>query len=255
METDSVGTSDHDPATGLPIGPEVASDPAARPGRVTLDGRYVVLSPLDRALHGRALWEALQLPDSDRLWRYLPEGPFPDRSSFEARLEAHASSDDPLFYAVVDKDSARAQGWASLMRVKPQHRCLEVGYILYSLFLQRTRGATEAMYLLARYIFEELGYRRYEWKCDSLNQPSRRAAQRLGFTFEGVFRQHMIIKGRSRDTAWFSILDTDWPSLKARFERWLDPDNFDSQGRQRTALSALAAESGNQRSRGRAGQR
>jgi RimJ/RimL family protein N-acetyltransferase len=139
----------------------------------------------------------------------------------------------------VDRATGRAVGYASYLRIEPAHRVIEVGSILYTPLLQRTRGATEAMYLMARYIFEELGYRRYEWKCDSRNEPSRRAAERLGFTFEGIFRQHMIVKGGNRDTAWYSMLDSEWGERKAAFERWLDPGNFDAAGRQRTGLAPV----------------
>jgi RimJ/RimL family protein N-acetyltransferase len=150
-----------------------------------------------------------------------------------------AASEDPLFYAIVDRASGRAVGRAALMRIEPLHRVIEVGSILFTPPLQRTRGATEAMYLMARYVFDELGYRRYEWKCNALNEPSRAAALRLGFTYEGLFRQHMIIKGRNRDTAWYSMIDTEWQARRARFETWLAPENFDASGRQRTALSTI----------------
>jgi RimJ/RimL family protein N-acetyltransferase len=176
--------------------------------------------------------------DHDELWTYLFEGPFHDRASFDEATRRMAQSDDPLFYAIIDKASGLAVGRAALMRIEPAHRVIEVGSILYTPQLQRTRGATEAMYLLARYIFEDLGYRRYEWKCNALNAPSRAAALRLGFTYEGIFRQHMIVKGKSRDTAWYSMLDGEWPARKARFEAWLAPANFDASGRQKTALSA-----------------
>jgi RimJ/RimL family protein N-acetyltransferase len=151
-------------------------------------------------------------------------------------MQRAAASDDPLYYAIVDKPSGAAVGRSALMRIDPVHRVIEVGSIVYSAPLQRTRGATEAMYLLARYVFETLGYRRYEWKCNALNHPSRAAALRLGFTFEGIFRQHMIVKGRNRDTAWYSMVDSEWPALKTRFERWLSPGNFDDGGRQRMSL-------------------
>ena len=163
-------------------------------------------------------------------------GPFLDRSTFDPWLQERAALDDPFTYAIADATSGVALGLAALMRVDPPNRVIEVGSIVYSHALQRTRGATEAMYLLARYAFDELGYRRYEWKCNALNAPSRAAALRLGFTFEGVFRQHMIVKGRNRDSAWFSMLDAEWPERKAAFERWLAPENFDLDGRQRTRL-------------------
>lgn len=201
------------------------------PQRTTLTGRYVTLVPLDPETHTESLWQNSQDPT---LWTYLFDGPFADRESFRANLEAKSGTADPLFFAILQ--DGRAKGYASYMRIEPKHRVIEVGSILYTTPFQRTRGATEAMYLMARHVFEDLGYRRYEWKCHSLNESSRRAAERLGFTFEGIFRQHMIVKGRNRDTAWYSMLDTEWPDRKARFERWLAPSNFDEQGRQRTKL-------------------
>lgn len=175
------------------------------------------------------------------MWRYLWDGPFPDRAAFDNFLKQKAVLEDPLFFAIVDNASRKAVGCAAYMRIEPTHRVIEVGSILYTSRLQRTYGATEAMYLMARHVFEDLGYRRYEWKCDALNAPSRTAALRLGFTFEGIFRQHMIIKGRNRDTAWFSMLDSEWPARKAAFERWLDPSNFDANRKQKSSLRALPA--------------
>ena len=196
------------------------------------------LVPLDSAAHGDDLWNLACAPEHDGLWTYLFDGPFRERAAFQASLEKKAASDDPLFFAILDQPSGRAVGYASLMRIEPVHRVIEVGSILYSPALRRTTSATEAMYLLARHVFDDLGYRRYEWKCDSRNEPSRRAALRLGFTFEGIFRQHMIVKGRNRDTAWFSMLDGEWPSRRAAFERWLDPANF-ADGAQKTSLGLL----------------
>jgi len=167
----------------------------------------------------------------------MHDGPFFEREVFDENMRSKEVSEDPLFYAIVDRRSAFAAGRAALMRIDPRNRVIEVGNIMYSPALQRTRGATEAMYLLARYIFEDLGYRRYEWKCNALNEPSRRAALRLGFSFEGIFRQHMIVKGRNRDTAWFSMLDSEWPARKREFERWLDESNFDSASVQKTPLN------------------
>jgi RimJ/RimL family protein N-acetyltransferase len=207
-----------------------------RPQRITLEGRYVVLEPLDPAKHTEALWQGLSGPANEDLWLYMPDGPFADRAAFEAHMKAKASSEDPLFFAIVDRKSRLAVGRATLMRIDPPNRVIEVGGIVYTRALQRSRGATEAMYLFARYVFDELGYRRYEWKCNALNEPSRRAALRLGFSFEGIFRQHMIIKGKNRDTAWFSMLDSEWPARKREFERWLDDSNFDSTGVQKTRL-------------------
>ncbi|HYR56177.1 MAG TPA: GNAT family protein [Myxococcaceae bacterium] len=212
---------------------------ASLPQRIILEGRWVSVAPLDPTLHGEALYQMTQGPGATDLWLYLFDGPYPDRDGFDRSLEGMAASEDPLFFAIIDKSAGRALGRAAYMRIEPRHRVIEVGSIVYAPSLQRTRGATEAMYLMARYVFEELGYRRYEWKCNSLNAASRRAALRLGFTFEGIFRQHMIIKGRSRDTAWYSMLDSEWPRRKAAFERWLDVSNFNADGRQKTSLSAL----------------
>jgi len=193
--------------------------------------------PLDAAQHGDALFEGVQ--GHDELWTYLFDGPYHDRGRFDEVTAQMAKSEDPLFYAIVDKSSGLAVGRAALMRIEPAHRVIEVGSILYTPKLQRTRGATEAMYLMARYAFDDLGYRRYEWKCNALNAPSRSAALRLGFTYEGIFRQHMMIKGKNRDSAWYSMLDGEWPARKARFEAWLAPSNFDASGRQKKALAAV----------------
>src|SRR5262245_15260395 len=211
--------------------------PAPRPVRVTLTGQCVDVVPLDPARHGDALWDGSK--DHDSLYAYLFEGPYADRAAFDGSLQKLAATEDPLFYAIVDRASGLAVGRAALMRIEPAHRVIEVGSILFTPTLQRTPGATEAMYLMAGYVFDDLGYRRYEWKCNALNAPSRAAAQRLGFSYEGLFRQHMIIKGGNRDTAWYSMIDAEWPARKARFEAWLRPDNFDADGQQRTALSAL----------------
>ena len=215
------------------------SSPALRPQRLTMEGQYVSLAPLDPVAHAGDLWEATRRAENDLLWQYLFDGPFEDRASFDAQVQSKSASEDPLFFAILDRHSQRPLGWASYMRIEPRHRVIEVGSILFSRALQRSAGATEAMYLMARHVFEDLGYRRYEWKCDSLNELSRRAAVRLGFTFEGIFRQHMIIKGRNRDTAWYSMLDREWSSRKAAFEQWLSPSNFDENGKQKVRLSSL----------------
>ena len=199
----------------------------------------MALTPLDARLHGDALWEATRGEQNDTLWQYLAEGPFRDREDFDKTLAGMAASEDPLFFAIIDRVSELAAGRASYLRIDPKHGSIEVGSILYSPALQRTCGATEVMYLMARHAFEDLGYRRYEWKCNALNEPSRRAALRLGFTFEGVFRQHQIVKGRNRDTAWFSMLDGEWPRRKEAFERWLDPENFSATGEQKRKLGEL----------------
>jgi RimJ/RimL family protein N-acetyltransferase len=222
-----------------PIGPLVETQAARRPERVTLEGRFVRLTPLDAAAHAGALFEAANGGEKDQVWDYLFDGPYTDREVFRAGVEAKAKSEDPLFFAVIDKKSGQPVGYQTLMRIEPAHRVIEVGNVLYTLSMQRTPAATEAQYLFARYVFDELGYRRYEWKCNALNAPSQRAAQRFGFTFEGVFRQHMIVKGRNRDTAWYSMLDHEWPARRAAFESWLSPDNFDAAGRQIVSLASL----------------
>lgn len=208
--------------------------PRPRPERRAHDGRYVRLEPLDAARHGDDLFAAG--PTSDALLRYLPERPFPDRAAFQPWLDKAAASEDPLFFAVVDKATGRAEGRLSLMRFDPAHGVIETGHLLFGPRLGQRRGATEAVYLLARHIFDELGYRRFEWKCNALNERSRRAAERFGFTFEGVFRNHMVVKGRNRDTAWYSITAEEWPAIRAGFEAWLAPGNFDGQGAQRQPL-------------------
>jgi RimJ/RimL family protein N-acetyltransferase len=228
-----------DPASGLPIGDLVEPSPAQRPQRATLSGRWVDIVPLDPVTHSDSLYVGSHGHGREQLWLYLWEGPFPTRQAFDADLQRKAASEDPLYYAIIDRASGLAQGHAAYLRIEPKHRVIEVGAILYTPVLQRTVGATEAMYLMAKHVFEDLGYRRYEWKCNALNEPSRRAALRLGFTYEGTFRQHMIVKDRNRDTAWYAMLDSEWPQRKAAFERWLDPSNFDEQGRQKTSLSQL----------------
>jgi RimJ/RimL family protein N-acetyltransferase len=213
--------------------------PRSRPERRVLEGRTVRLEPLDAAEHGDELFEAGSGPAADGLWRYLWDGPYPDRFSFEAWLTRAAATDDPLFFAIRDKATGRAEGRFAFLRIDAANGAIETGHILFSPRLAGTRAATEAIYLQARHVFDDLGYRRFEWKCDNANERSKRAALCFGFTFEGVFRQHMIVKGRNRDTAWFAMLDRDWPAHRAAFERWLAPDNFDEAGRQRMSLAAL----------------
>ena len=221
-----------------PIGPPVDAA-AGRPAtRTTLPGRFVTLVPLG-ADHADALFAAGCGPGREDLWTYLFDGPYHDRERFRVSIVQKAASDDPLFFAILDNASGRAVGHAALMRMEPAHRVIEVGSILFGVPLQRTPGATEAMALLTGHVFDTLGYRRYEWKCNDLNAPSKRAAERLGFVFEGVFRQHMIVKGRNRDTAWFAMRDVDWPACRAAFAAWLAPANFDDTGRQRRALADM----------------
>jgi RimJ/RimL family protein N-acetyltransferase len=222
--------------SALPIGPPVDSTPAQRPGPVVLEGRHGRLEKL-AAHHAAALWEAVR--GHDHIWTYMSSyGPFADGSTFVDWVASRVSLEDPFSYAIIDPSGA-AVGIATLMDIRPAARSVEVGHIVYSPALQRTRLGTEVQYLLARYAFESLGNRRYEWKCNALNAPSRRAALRYGFVFEGILRQHTIAKGRSRDTAYFSMLDSEWLARKAAFERWLAPDNFDAQDRQKISLAAL----------------
>lgn len=223
----------------LPIGPITDPISARHPGRVVLHGRLVDLVPLDPKSHGESLFQLTCGPDKEHLWTYLLKGPFADRKEFDAYLQRLAEPDDPMCFAIVERRSGIAVGWASYMRIEPAHRVIEVGNVMFSPALRRTAGATEAIYLMARNAFEALGYRRLEWKCNALNAASRRAALRFGFTFEGIFRQHMVVKGHSRDTAWFSMIDVEWPKRKEAFETWLQPSNFDEEGRQKTSLSAL----------------
>jgi len=202
----------------------------------------VTIAPLDPELHGDSLWAGTGGFENAALWDYMADGPFPERAEFDAHLRAKAASPDPKFFAIIDNASGEAVGHASLMRIDTKNRVIEVGGIMYSPRLKRTPGGTEAIYLLARYVFDDLGYRRYEWKCNALNAASRSAALRHGFTFEGIFRQHMIVKGRNRDTAWFSLLDSEWPARKQAFKEWLRPENFDKSGAQRRPLARFSGD-------------
>ncbi|PIA69002.1 GNAT family N-acetyltransferase [Pseudomonas sediminis] len=212
--------------------------PRPAPDQRSLQGRFVRLEALDVARYGDDLWRALQGPDP-ALWDYLPYGPFTERGVFDAWLAGNARSRDPLFYAVVDLASGLALGLFSYLRITAQDGSIEIGHVAFGAPMQRTAGATEAIYLLARHAFDDLGYRRLEWKCDAANARSRRAAERFGFIQEGLFRQHMVRKGRNRDTAWFSIIDGEWPARRDAFERWLMVDNFDERGQQRQRLETL----------------
>jgi RimJ/RimL family protein N-acetyltransferase len=220
----------------LPVGPPVDAKPALRPYAISLSGRFGSVERLAPARHGDALWG--ELKGHDGLWTYMLYGPFADKPAFAAWLAERERLADPFYYVVADK-AGRPRGLMTLMSIRPDMRVIEVGNILLGPSLQRSPLATEAQFLLARYCFEMLGYRRYEWKCDALNAASRRAALRLGFAFEGIFRSHMIVKGRNRDTAWFAMTDADWPARRTAFERWLAPANFDAEGRQKVRLSEL----------------
>ncbi len=216
--------------------------PRARPARAPIDGRYVRLEPLSADRHGDDLFRAATEGNADDRFRWLFETTPPDRADFQVWLEKVESSEDPLFFAVIDNASSEAVGRQTLMRIDPAHGVIEIGNIHWGPRMQRSRLATEAFFLFARHVFDDLGYRRYEWKCNDRNEPSKRAALRFGFTFEGVFRQHIIVKGENRDTAWFSIIDGEWPALRAAFEAWLDPQNFDPDGRQKRRLEDIRAQ-------------
>jgi RimJ/RimL family protein N-acetyltransferase len=226
-------------ALNQPIGfPLPDWKPPATPSRDPMEGHFCRLEPLNPDLHAAALHAANALDCEGKMWTYLPYGPFATPDSYRSWVEDVCRHSDPLFFAIIDRATADAVGVASYLRINPAAGSIEVGHINYSPRLQRTPAATEAMFLIMERAFN-LGYRRYEWKCDALNAPSCAAARRLGFSFEGVFRQASVVKGRNRDTAWFAVIDREWPVLKDAFQRWLQPANFDEQGRQRLRLSAL----------------
>jgi RimJ/RimL family protein N-acetyltransferase len=234
--------AEHHNQFGQRIGPPLPGWTARpRPPRTPLQGRLCRLEALDAERHAKALHEAYAADSEGRNWTYLPYGPFPSAEIYAEVVRSVQTGEDPIFHAIIDLRSDTPVGVASYLRIDPGNGSIEVGHLSYSPALQRHPAATEAMYLMMRRVFDELGYRRYEWKCDSLNQPSRRAAERLGFCFEGIFRQAMVVKGRSRDSAWYSILDSEWPRLRGAFERWLDPANFDAAGKQRAGLAELRA--------------
>jgi RimJ/RimL family protein N-acetyltransferase len=223
-----------------PVGEDVDWRPARRPERSELRGTHVLLRPLDPDRDAEALYGQSHPPLAHPgLWTYLPNGPYTDPGELRDALRVAAASDDPLFFALVTLPANQPAGVASYLRITPDHGVIEIGHIWFGASLGRTTAATEAIYLLAAHAFDDLRYRRLEWKCDSLNRPSRRAAERFGFRFEGVFRRHMVVKGRNRDTAWFAITDDEWPSIRAGFRAWLRPDNLDAGGRQRQTLGEL----------------
>jgi RimJ/RimL family protein N-acetyltransferase len=229
------GSESH-PETGQPVGLPVDTTPAELPGPVTLQGRFGYLEKLN-AGHAPALWPLVK--DHDDIWTYMSRyGPFSGLAEFSEWMADFAGGNDPYPYAILDT-AGRTLGFLALMRIEPAMRVIEVGHVVYSPQLQRTPLATEAQYLLARYVFETLRYRRYEWKCNALHDGSRRSALRFGFTYEGVHRQLVIAKGRNRDTAWFSLLDSEWAARKRNFERWLAPENFSADGAQKLSLGAL----------------
>lgn len=209
----------------------------SRPERTTLEGRYARIEPLDPARHAADLFASAQAPGAEDRFRYLFEDAPADYAAFTPWLDKATTSTDPLFFAVIDKRTGRAEGRQGLMRIDNVHGVIEIGSILWGPAIARSPVTTETLYLFASYVFDTLGYRRFEWKCNNLNEPSKRAAERFGFTFEGIFRQHMVAKGRNRDTAWFAMIDSDWPKLKAGYQRWLNSENFDEAGQQKTKLT------------------
>jgi RimJ/RimL family protein N-acetyltransferase len=223
-----------------PLGTPLDWTPAEAPGQAVLRGSHVLLRPLDADADAEPLYAVSHPPEGDpAIWTYLFEGPFGSAEEMRALLSEAEASKDPLFFTLVGLPAERPLGLASYLRIEPGHGSIEIGNIWFGTPLQRTTAATEAIYLLARHAFDELGYRRLEWKCNALNAPSRRAAERLGFTFEGVFRKHLVVKGRNRDTAWYAIVDDQWPAIRAGFEAWLAPANFDAEGRQKRSLAEL----------------
>ncbi len=222
----------------LPIGKAVDYTPANLPQNHALQGQYCRLEPFDLTRHSEGLFNAYLHDEAGKNWTYLPFAGFDDPAKFKAWTQETCTKPDPFFYAVIELESGQAIGLASFLRINPEAGSIEVGWINFSPLLQGTRASTEAMYLMMQEAFR-LGYRRYEWKCDSLNAPSNRAAKRLGFAFEGIFRQALVYKGRNRDTAWYSVLDGEWPALKTRFERWLAPENFDTNGQQEVKLQNI----------------
>jgi RimJ/RimL family protein N-acetyltransferase len=224
---------------GQPVGFDLVDwKPPPVPPRTPMVGRFCRLEPLERDIHSKPLYDAYALDQEGRMWTYLPYGPFPSFETFSTWMKETCFGSDPLFFAIIDPLSGKPIGMASFMRITPAAGSIEVGHVVYSPLLQKATAATEAMYLMMKRAFE-LGYRRYEWKCDSLNDKSRMAAERLGFSFEGTFRQATVYKNRNRDTVWYSVIDREWPDLEKAFLRWLAPENFDERGVQKVSLSSL----------------
>ncbi|MBB6261500.1 RimJ/RimL family protein N-acetyltransferase [Paenochrobactrum gallinarii] len=213
--------------------------PREKPQRIILDGQYVRLEPLDVDRHGDQLYVVSSVADVDQRFRYLFDEPPASREDFTPWLEKSAASTTTMFFAVIDKKTGLVAGRQALMRIEPQYGVIEIGNVYWGPAISRQRGATEAQYLFMQYVFDGLGYRRYEWKCNNDNEPSKRAALRFGFTFEGIFRQHMVAKGLNRDSAWFSIIDSEWPALKRAYQAWLSSDNFNENGEQIRKLESF----------------
>ncbi|MGE5271017.1 MAG: GNAT family N-acetyltransferase [Thiohalocapsa sp.] len=235
---------EHLNALGQPVGASLPDwSPRPLPPRTPMPGRSCTVRPLDPARDPPPLFAAFAEDQDGRMWTYLPREGYRTLEELQRWADSACLTDDPLVHTIVDHASGEAVGTANYMRIEPAHGVIEVGSITYSPRLQRRTAATEAMYLMMRRVFDELGYRRYEWKCNSLNAPSRAAATRLGFRYEGLFRQAQVVKGQNRDTAWFSIVDSEWPALRAAFEAWLDPANFTADGTQRRSLASFRSAS------------
>ena len=227
---------------GQPIGEEIPNwAPAIGPDQTPIIGQYCRLEALDAERHSAELFEAFAHGNNAGLWTYMPVGPFESEQELRTWAKGASQSKDPLFYTLIEQVSGKAVGFASYLRITPEVGVIEVGFIAFSPRLQKTRVATEVMFLMMQHAFNTLGNRRYEWKCDALNAPSRAAALRFGFTYEGLFKQATIYKGRNRDTAWFSVLDRDWPAVEQGYIAWLDPSNFDDKGQQKQRLAELIA--------------
>jgi RimJ/RimL family protein N-acetyltransferase len=227
----------------LPLGAALHWMPVNRPAHAPLRGSHVLLRPVNVAADAESLYAVSHAPDGDpTIWTYMPYGPYKDPGQMSRLLSWTASSEDPLFFALVRLADERPLGLASYLRLTPEFGVIEIGHIWFGVPLQRTTAATEAIFLLARHAFDDLGYRRLEWKCDALNAASRRAAERFGFGFEGVFRNHMVVKGRNRDTAWYAITDKEWPAIRTGFQAWLAPENFNDEGLQKRRLRGLIGE-------------
>lgn len=226
-----------------PIGKDVPGWAGGEPpSREPMQGRFCRLEALDKDTHAEDLFAAYSGDGVEGLWTYMPVGPFESAGEFDSWVETSSQSRDPLFFAIIEQAKDKAVGVASYLRITPQFGVIEVGNICFSPAMKRTPMATEAMFVMMRRAFNELGYRRYEWKCDSLNAPSRQAAERFGFTYDGLFEQALVYKGRNRDTAWYSILNKDWPQIEQAYQAWLDPENFDAQGGQKRKLAELISE-------------
>jgi RimJ/RimL family protein N-acetyltransferase len=222
---------------GRPLGEIVDWEPAQRPARTSLRGAHVLVRPVDPKADAEPLFAVSHPPEGDEaLWTYLPDGPYENPDHMRRMLSWAANSEDPLYFTLASLPDERQLGIASYLRITPEFGVIEIGHILFGRPLQRTTAATEAIYLLARHAFDDLGYRRLEWKCNALNAASRRSAERFGFTFEGVFRKHLVVKGHNRDTAWYAITDDEWPRIRRGYDAWLAAENFDGDGQQKRSL-------------------